>query len=59
MAKGEISKDSGYLGFYRVIVSSHFKKNISRKIQCTINMHVRCVAYLTAEEKLSMVFLEW
>jgi hypothetical protein len=34
-------------------------KNIPRKIQCTINMHIRCAACLTAEEKISMVFLEW
>jgi len=58
-AKGKISKDSGLLGCYKVIVSSHLKKNIPRKIQCTINMHVRCVACLTAEGKISMVFLEW
>jgi hypothetical protein len=31
MAKGEISKDSGLLGCYRVIVSSHFKNMYPEK----------------------------
>jgi hypothetical protein len=37
-AKGKISKDSGLLGCYKVIVTSHLKKKFTQK-NSTYNKH--------------------